>query len=106
MTYTDFYIACKSLKDFLQEQQELNAVFRVLSVNSTVTSEFGNNFIDQYIAVVELAIEDKFGLFSWFVFENNFGKNELVFTVNNYRFKICNEQQFYDVYIFIKQNKT
>ncbi|MDI1317743.1 hypothetical protein [Flavobacterium sp.] len=104
MEYKDFYSACQNLKEFLKEQDKLNNVVKLLYPSSTFFFEFGNKFIDDYITVVELALGDKLTLFSWFVFENEFGKNELVLKVNNFGYKICNEEQFFDIYIQSKRN--
>lgn len=104
MESIDFYCACQNLKAFLKEQDKLNDILKLLYPSSTVFAEFGNKFIYDYITVVELAMGNKANLFSWFVFENDFGKNELVLNVNNFNYKICNEEQFFDIHIQIKNN--
>jgi len=63
--------------------------------------EFGNSFIDDYIRVVEIALDDKYEWFSWFVFDNDFGRNEMVVTVEGKEYKISNEKEFYDVCILM-----
>jgi hypothetical protein len=99
MEYKDFYNACQNLKDYFKEQEKLNTVLNSLHPSSTVFSEFGNKFIFDYVKVVELAVGDELNYFSWFVFENEFGKNELVLNVNDFNFKICNEEQFFEYII-------
>ena len=99
MEYKDFYYASHNLKEFMKEQDKLDAVLKVISPTSTDVCEFGNKFIDDYIQVVENALGDKFNGFSWFVFENDFGKKKMKVKVNSKEYKICNEKQFFDVCI-------
>jgi hypothetical protein len=99
MEYKDFFEASISLQNFIKEQDKLNDVLKVISPSSTSVCEFGNTFIDDYIKVVEIALGDTNQWFSWFAFENNFGKNRMVVKVNGKSYKICDERQFYDVCI-------
>ena len=101
MEYEDFLKASNALKKFMNEQDELDNVIKVISPSSTGVVEFGNSFIDDYIRVVEIALEDKYEWFSWFVFDNDFGENEMVVTVEGKEYKISNEQEFYDVCILM-----
>lgn len=103
MEYKDFILASVNLKQFIKEQDKLDAVLNVISPSSTGVVEFGNQFIDAYIRVVELALGDENCWYSWFVFENDFGKKQFTVTVNDISYKICNEKQFYDVCIKPKQ---
>ena len=99
MEYKDFLKSSNNLKEFIKEQDKLDAVLKVISHSSTGICEFGNKFIDDYISVVEIALGDECNWFSWFVFENKFGKNKLVVKINNKDYKICNEKKFYDICI-------
>jgi hypothetical protein len=102
MEYEDFYLASSNLKCFLKEKDKLTLFIKLLSSDSSGYFDFGDKFIDDYISLLQLALGDKSDWFSWFVFENEFGKNELEVLVNGINYKICNEKQFYD--IFIKAN--
>jgi hypothetical protein len=99
MEYQDFYCASHNLKEFIKEQNKLDAVLKVISPTSTSVCEFGDKFIDDYIKVVEIALGDEFNWFSWFVFDNDFGKKKLEVKVNNKKYQICDEKQFFDVCI-------
>jgi hypothetical protein len=101
MEYEDFLKASDALKKFMNEQDELNNVIKVISPSSTGVVEFGNLFIDNYIRVVELVLGDKYEWFSWFVFDNDFGRKGMVVTVDGKEYKISNEQEFYDVCILM-----
>ena len=99
MNYDQFLEASNKLKNFIKEQEKLNDVLKVISPTSTGVVEFGNDFIDDYVRVVELALGDEFNWFSWFVFDNNFGSNKLKVKVNGKEYMIFGEQQFYNVCI-------
>lgn len=101
MEYKDFLKASNALKEFMNEQDKLDDVIKVISPSSTGVVEFGNSFIDDYIRVVEIALDDKSEWFSWFVFENNFGESKMIVTVDGKEYKISNEQEFYDVCILM-----
>lgn len=101
MEYKDFLKASNALKKFMNEQDELDNVIKVISPSSTGVVEFGNSFIDDYIRVVEIALDDKYEWFSWFVFENNFGENELIVAIDGKEYKICDELEFYSVCILM-----
>lgn len=45
MEYKDFYYASHNLKEFIKEQDKLDAVLKVISPSSTGVCEFGNKFI-------------------------------------------------------------
>ena len=99
MEYEDFYKAMDSIREFMKEQDKLNELLQVISQSSTVVCEIGNKFIDVYIKIVEISLGDTNQWVSWFVFENEFGKNRLVLKVNDIPYKICDERQFFDVCI-------
>lgn len=99
MDYEDFYSASNNLKVFFNELDTLNLLTQVLSTDSSSYSNFADKFIDDYISLLQLALGDKSEWYSWFVFENEFGKNELEVLVQGIQYKICNEKQFYDICI-------
>jgi len=99
MEYKDFYEAIQSLKDFFKEQDNLDAVLKVISPTSTGVCEFGNKFIDDYIRILEIALGDTNQWVSWFVFENDFGNKRLEVRVNDIEYEISNEREFFDVCI-------
>lgn len=99
MEYKEFYTACDSLKEFINAQAKLCDVMKIISPASTGGCEFGNKFIDDYITVVGIALNDNANWFSWFVFENEFGKNEMKIIVNKEEYIISDEKQFFDICI-------
>jgi len=99
MEYKDFYEAMESLKNFFKEQDKLDAVLKVISPTSTGVCEFGNIFIDDYIRIIEIALNDTNQWVSWFVFENDFGNKKLEVNSNGIEYEISNEKQFFDICI-------
>lgn len=97
LDYQNFYYAIQNLKRFIKEQDKLDAVLKVLSPTTTGVCEFGNVFIDDYINLLELAVNDNSNWVSWFVFDNDFGANKLkVKNKFGLSVKIANEKQLYD----------
>jgi len=99
MTEKEFLRASNNLKKFIKEQEKLNDVLKVISPTSTGVVEFGNEFIDDYIQIVEIALGDECNWFSWFVFENDFGSKRLTVEVDGKEYMILDEQQFFNVCI-------
>ena len=99
MKYEQFLEASNKLKKFIKEQEKLNDVLKVISPTSTGVVEFGSEFIDDYIQVVEIALGDDYNWFSWFVFENDFGAKKLKVIVEGKEYIILGEQQFFNVCI-------
>lgn len=89
----------------MKELEKLEVIVDILSPTSTGVVEFGSEFINDYINVVETALGDNYGEFAWFVFENEFGRNKRSVTITQddrnkdvqKTYKITNEQQFYDL---------
>jgi hypothetical protein len=102
MEYKDFHYACCALKEFMEEQKKLDAVLKVISPSTTGVCEYGNKFIDDYIKVVEIALGAEFNSFSWFVFENDFGKNKRKVKIDDKMIEICDEKQFFNACIALK----
>lgn len=100
LDYQNFYYAIQNLKRFMKEQDKLDAVLKVISPTTTGVCEFGNVFIDDYIKLLELAVNDDSNWVCWFVFDNDFGVKKLkVKNKFGLSVKIANEKQLYDVCI-------
>lgn len=99
MTYEEFLKASNDLKAFFKEQKKLDAALNVISPSGTSVVEFGNEFVDSYIDVVEVALGDESNSFSWFVFTNDFGAKKLQVRVDGVTYRIKNEKDFFDICI-------
>ena len=102
ITYSDFKCAIIKLKLFLEEQEKLGDLARVISPSGTNVCEFGNNFVDAYIDLLALSLNDSDGWIAWHIWENKFGENKFkVNFVNNNGEKedkiICNTKDIYDL---------
>lgn len=97
MEYKDFLQVCENLKAFMQEQKKLDDVLKVIAPSGTSVCEFGNKFIDNYISIVEAALKDDTSFFSWFVFENKFGKENIGVIINGNEYPVTDEKTFFDM---------
>lgn len=95
MTKKEFLCASRNLKEFIKEQNKIGAAIKLIS--PSFFCEFGDKFIEDYIKVVEIALGDECNAFSWFVFENDFGKKKMEVKIDGKEYKICNENQFFDL---------
>jgi len=96
MTYENFHEAIQNLKRFEAEQDKLKSVLQVISPTGTGVVEFGNQFIDDYINVVEQALGHEYGLVSWFVFDNEFGQKNMIVTLDRKEYIISSIRDIYD----------
>lgn len=97
MTYKEFQSAMLNIKAFLAEQQKLTDVVKILSANDGY-SEFGSFFLDNYIVLLETIMNDEYSFISWYVFENDFGKNEFEARLGDFPLtKIKTIKQLYEL---------
>lgn len=96
ITYEQFHKDIQNLKRFKDEQDKLKAVLQVISPTSTGIVEFGNQFIDDYIDVVEQALGHEYGLVFWFIFDNEFGQKNMVVTLDGKEYVIASIRDIYD----------
>ncbi len=83
----------------MKEQEKLDNVIKVISPSGTNVCEFGNEFIENYIDLLEKSVNDELKLISWFVFDNDFGKKKLTLSINNKEYIISSEKKLFDIYI-------
>jgi hypothetical protein len=96
MTYEQFHRAIQNLIRFIEEQDKLKSVLQVISPTGTGVVEFGNQFIDDYIDLIELALGHEYGLVSWFVFDNELGQKNLVINFHGIEYVISSIRDIYD----------
>lgn len=96
MTYEEFVIANNKLKAFRIEQKKLQVVLDVISPSGTGVVEFGNDFVDDYIRIVSICINDYHGWYSWFVYDNDYGKKRLSAYLEGKEYIIKDCKTFYD----------
>jgi len=83
----------------MKEQEKLDNVIKVISPSGTNVCEFGNEFIENYIDLLEKSVNDELKLIGWFVFDNDFGKKKLTLSINNKEYIISSEKKLFDIYI-------
>jgi len=96
MTYENFHEAIQNLIRFIEEQDKLKSVLQVISPTGTGVVEFGNQFIDDYIDIVEQALGHEYGLVSWFIFDNEFGQKNLIVMLDRKEYVISSIRDIYD----------
>ena len=99
LTVREFEKAINSLQEFFNEQKKLDAVLKVISPSGTGICEFGNHFVDRYIHLLSLAVNDQSDWVSWYVFENDFGRKKLSVKVNGKNHIIEDAKTFYNLCI-------
>lgn len=100
MTYQQFHIAINALKAFLEERKKLEAAIKVISPTSTGVVELGGQFIEDYIAVLEIAMGDKGEFIDWYIWDNKFGEKGLEAWCDGKEYKIRNDK---DMYKFLRE---
>lgn len=98
LDYRNFYEAISNIKKFMIEQGKLYAILRVICPSSQNVCEFGNEFLYDYIKLLEKAVNDQSNWVSWFIFENDFGEKGLKIELSNKKkYKITSEKLLYDI---------
>jgi hypothetical protein len=95
MTYKEFQHAIVCLEEFYKERQRIDDLAHAISPHSTL--EFGAKFIDDYVWLLETAMNDEDQWISWFVFENDFGRKGLTCKINDKEYKITTAKKLYNV---------
>lgn len=98
MTYPEFETALECLRRFEQERQKLEEVIKVISPTSTGVVEFGGQFMEDYIALLSLAVGDENNCWiNWYVFECDFGANPHAAHINGKEIIVDSPQKLYDI---------
>lgn len=105
MTLDQFAIANNKLKAFIKEQEKLSNVLKVISPSGTGVVEFGNEFIEDYIRIISISINDYYEWYGWFVFDNNYGKNRLSAYLGGKQYIIKDCKSFYEFIVDINAAK-
>jgi hypothetical protein len=101
MTLDQFAIANDKLKAFIKEQEKLNNVLKVISPSGTGVVEFGNEFIEDYIRIISISINDYGEWYRWFVYDNNYGRNRFTAHFKKKDFIIKDCKSFYEFMVEI-----
>ncbi|MCW3084254.1 MAG: hypothetical protein JWP12_1620 [Bacteroidetes bacterium] len=66
-----------SIKEYQEEIRKANEFINSIIYEGSVDLKIGSNLMDSLIDLMEIAFNDEDGLFVWYIFENEFGKNKL-----------------------------
>ena len=105
MNLDQFAIANDKLKAFIKEQEKLSNVLKVISPSGTGVVEFGNEFIEDYIRIISISINDYYEWYGWFVFDNDYGRNRLSAYLGGKQYIIKDCKSFYEFITDINATK-
>ena len=98
MKFKEFNQAMANIQAFLEERKKLTAVLDVISPTSTGVVEFGGKFLDDYIALLSMAMNDTtYKWIEWYCWDCDFGTNPLLMKVNNKPRCIDTNQKLYNL---------
>jgi len=98
LEYKDFEHSIERIKKFIEEQHKLGSLARVISPSGTNVCEFGSEFLEDYIRLLEIiCLDTETNWISWFIFENDFGKRKYTVIVDGKNYIIDNEKIFYEI---------
>lgn len=82
------------LKESLQDAEEFIIESKKLSLN---TNEMLSEFLNAYIFLTEQQIGDDNHCISWYINQNNFGKNGLKWLINGVEYPATNASELYEI---------
>ena len=98
MKFKEFNQAMANIQAFLEERKKLTAVLDVISPTSTGVVEFGGKFLDDYIALLSMAMNDTESKWiEWYCWECDFGAKAMLTTIKNKPLSINTPQKLYNL---------
>jgi len=97
MKFKEFDQAMQNIQSYLDERKKLTAVLDVISPTSTGVVEFGGKFLDDYIALLSYAVNDKSEWIAWYCWECDFGTKPLNIIINKKPHMIDSIQKLYNI---------
>ena len=77
ISFVEFEQLFIPIRKFLEDCKNINDALKTIFPSSYVCSDHGNELLDYYIDLTERYLELETQTISWFVFDNEFGKNKL-----------------------------
>ena len=102
MEYKEFESKFEPILTYLKEREDANKGIELIAPSSYCTIDIGGNLLDRYIRLLEEVVGDCSNMISWYVFDNDLGKNKFTATVGSESYKIKNLK---DLYNLIETNK-
>jgi len=106
ISFDEFERLFNPIQQFLEERDNINDALKTIYPSSHVFDEHGSYLLEHYIDLLENYLELESGWISWFVFDNDMGKNELEAGIDiidngiDIIDKIKNLQDLYDLLTF------
>lgn len=96
MTYKELENYIDRYKKFSKKHDKLDEVVKLLGGYNGVTADFAYVFMEDYLHLLEKAANDTESCITWFVFDNDWGRNERKFEYNGRKRTIKTLKQLYD----------
>lgn len=103
MTYREFENRFKPILTYLEERDRANEGLKLLASTSYCSIDIGGNLLDRYIRLLEEVVGDSLNMISWYVFDNDLGKNKFTVSVGSKSYKIKNLKDLYNLIEAIKK---
>lgn len=87
MDKKEFIKHCESLQQFINKHDKLNEVAKLLVSDCSNNADFGYEFIDSYIELMQIAINDSDKYINWFFLERNCKEGKVIFEKKEYLIK-------------------
>ncbi len=95
ITTNDFHEMIDNMKRHQKEIKKLNKGLGKI-INESVYSDFGGRLLDNYIDLISLIFNDKTEVITWFVFEKEFGKNDVTANIDGEEIRINTTQELFN----------
>jgi hypothetical protein len=106
LTITDFYTIIDNIRRHLEEISRLDNGLSLIMNDDDIYSGFGGKLLDNYIDLLVFIFDDRSELITWYVFENEFGKQKLKTEINGKEVSIDNtDELFRQLYFQMKRSK-
>jgi len=97
LTAQEFAGEINKIKLFMAEQDKLDLAIKIISPSGTGVVEFGSEFLMDYIKLLAKVVGDNYGWIEWYIFENDFGLNKYVVTIDSIDIEITNAEELLNV---------
>lgn len=94
--FEEFEILLRPIKSYLCDLEKSNEAISNLCPSSYSTIDLGCDLLDSYIDLVQVFLQDVNCWINWFVFDNDYGKNELECYDNGKTYLIKSEKDMYN----------
>lgn len=85
-----------SIREYMEEQDRIRKSINLI-VYEDVTVRIGGRLLESLINLLEITFNDKNGIFEWYIFENDFGKNNLKKKIDGHEISIDSTNKILEI---------